>query len=69
MKLKLKKYEITVRESITLPHRTKPEPLDRIYTVRAKTEKSALSSIRDAGIKGRIIKIENINPQRHKKSP
>lgn len=55
--LKNKKYIVTVRQKVLLPHRKKPDDIDRDYTVYAKTSRGAKSSIRNAGIKGRIINV------------
>ena len=57
---RLKTYTVTVKQHITLPHRTKPERVDPRYTLSAKTEKGAIKAVRDAGIKGKIVKVELI---------
>lgn len=56
--LKNKKYIVTVRQKVLLPHRRKPDDIDRDFTIYAKTSRSAKTSIRNAGIKGKIIKVK-----------
>jgi len=53
-----KKYIVTVRQGRIMPRGGVEGWLDRGYTVYAKTSRGARSSIKNAGIRGSIIKVE-----------
>ena len=51
------KYEVLVRQGRIKPRGGVEGWFDRNYTVYAKSTRGARSSIRNAGIKGRVIEI------------
>jgi len=53
-----KKYYVTVRQGRIKPRGGVENWLDRRYTVYAKTSRGAKTSVKNAGIKGSIIKVE-----------
>lgn len=53
-----RKYQVTVRQGRIKPRGGVEGWLDRTYTVYAKSSRGAKSSIKRAGIRGTIIKVE-----------
>ena len=54
-----KKYLVTVRQGRIKPRGGVEGWFDRVYTIYAKSSRGAKSAIKNAGIKGRIIKVES----------
>ena len=52
-----KKMVVVLEEMIKLPFRGKSEPMTRTYTVWAKTKRSAVTAVRKAGHKGKLISV------------
>lgn len=57
--LKRKQYVVTVRQGVIQPRGGVAGPLDRHFTVWAKTKATAKSAAKSAGIHGVIISVES----------
>ena len=62
--LKRKQYVVTVRQGIIQPKGGVAGPLDRRFTVWAKTKATAKRAVKDAGTRGTIISVELVEPLR-----
>ena len=51
-----------MRQEIIVGGRVKPESVNRVFSVQARTEKQAIKAIKAAGYKGEIVKVEVKTP-------
>ena len=52
------RFVVTLRQFIQMPYRAGLEPLDRLFTVNARSKLAAARAVRDAGYNGKIIAVE-----------
>ena len=55
--IKPKKMVVVLEEMIKLPFRKTPESITRTYTVWAKTKRGAVSAVRNAHHKGKLVEV------------
>ena len=53
-------FEVTTQQDIIIGSRRSSDPVQTVYSVRAKTAKGAARAVRDAGHRGTIVKVARV---------
>lgn len=57
----MKKYTVYVRQFISLPGHKEPQPVDRSFTVLAKTSRGAAAAVKNTGVRGNMTVVRIID--------